>query len=451
MWGAGSSVTISDSYTEGLSWNESFSVDATIGGVTVVFPGGCLPSWLGGACWPAQTIDTTTGAQLSAESDGYIGIEAGYAIDSGSINASYPVAVELTYPDPSTVSPGETFTISSEYAVDPTAGFDTNFAEIEAYVDAVFDVYAHVDADAYLAGSNIYDISPTLIDQEFTMEVVGFNRDGDGQLSILGDDYALGEEVQLTKYTDMKITIPDIETTSTESPPDSDTYTSTGETEFLQMGWDYDTMATQAIYNLLSAAGVPASAITAICPDSFLAGDILDFIYYDILDIDLGLEWDIMQSFLWEPELIIKLATSNGEEYTFAAGDSIELEMPDSGFDITPTFVLNNTFTNNTDLAIVPEIELTYLDFSIPLFDLYVGPYPTDGPLELPIDIFPPINVYNGSFPLGFDPFTMASFSIAPLTGPGAEPIPEPATMLLVGSGLIGLAGLGRRKKQKAN
>ncbi|MBE9546941.1 MAG: PEP-CTERM sorting domain-containing protein [Proteobacteria bacterium] len=212
-------------------------------------------------------------------------------------------------------------------------------------------------------------------------------------------------------------------------------------------------MVTQAIYEVAKiaamAAGIPP-ILWDFAPDSFLAGDILAFIYYDLLDVDLGLDWDIMQSFLWEPELMIKLATSNGEEYTFAAGDSIDLEMPDSGFDITPTFVLNNTFTNNTDLAIVPEIELTYLGLSIPLFDLNVGPFPTDGPLELPIDIFPPIN-YNGSFALGFDPFTMASFSIVPSTGPGAEPVPEPATMLLVGSGLIGLAAFRRHRKQVVN
>jgi hypothetical protein len=31
------------------------------------------------------------------------------------------------------------------------------------------------------------------------------------------------------------------------------------------------------------------------------------------------------------------------------------------------------------------------------------------------------------------------------------NPVPEPATMLLLGSGLIGLAGLGRKKFRKNN
>lgn len=57
-------------------------------------------------------------------------------------------------------------------------------------------------------------------------------------------------------------------------------------------------------------------------------------------------------------------------------------------------------------------------------------------------------------FGLGFDPdchyyFDGMTLTITTSEGGGSNPVPEPATMLLVGTGLLGLAGIRRKKMKK--
>ncbi|MGD0919953.1 MAG: PEP-CTERM sorting domain-containing protein [Thermodesulfobacteriota bacterium] len=53
----------------------------------------------------------------------------------------------------------------------------------------------------------------------------------------------------------------------------------------------------------------------------------------------------------------------------------------------------------------------------------------------------------NGSDNFTGGPFLITHLDdIAPLSGAGSQPVPEPATMLLLGSGLIGVVGYGRKK-----
>ena len=71
------------------------------------------------------------------------------------------------------------------------------------------------------------------------------------------------------------------------------------------------------------------------------------------------------------------------------------------------------------------------------------GGQPIDSPY-----IVGPVSVFDGTYGLGGSNYVLAHFRMDVDQGQGPV-IPEPATMLLLGSGLIGLAGYARRKFKK--
>ncbi len=165
-------------------------------------------------------------------------------------------------------------------------------------------------------------------------------------------------------------------------------------------------------------------------------GRVLGLINYSILDSELEIKSGIDQSFSFDPTLMVSLTDENGGVSSFKVGDSMDFIMPDYATDLTPTFWMDNTFVNNTGIDITPYLSISALSLNVS----HIGGI---GPLyRNTLSSTYGIPIYNNSFTLeGFDSYTAQNFEI--------RPIPEPTTMLLFGTGIIGLAGIRRRRKKE--
>ena len=424
MWGSGASFIIDYSKFWGVSWNESVNLGGIVGDE-------CWRECLWGWCWEICNPIPETGVEVWAATNGTVGLDFGFKLDGGSVNVNYPVGIELIYPEEA--KPGDVITISSQYTVDPTAYFTTNFPEIQTYLDLVIDVYAGIGGDACIAGACVG--GSVALDIEKTFELLAFNRDDDGKFRLLGDPVAgfqFGEPYDFD-YGDVTVWIPDIETTGTLDG--DDTLTSEGESDLLQLTADIDKIAT----TLAQAAGLPV-------PD--LEGDIKGFIEYNLLDIHAGPDFDIKQQFSFDPDLMIRLDLGTGGVVEFPLGGSTQIVMPSYDLDLTPTFsIAGNTFSNDTLLGLGLAASISMLQASVPLLEELglpgtIGPlYQGDWGFDLfDVSLFWPNNPLEFAL-LGFQDFQTAAFTV--------KVVPEPGTFILLGIGLISVIAMKRRTVKK--
>lgn len=427
MWGGSGAASVSYEAFLGVQWNTTMS----IGGITgdehaTIIPGGCI--WFfGSQCWSAVTGDTRTGLEITAQTDGKIGLNVGATVNTGRVDVTMPGQATLSTGSLTANSPGSTVTIQTGYAVDPLATMQTQFPSIELYADFVFDVFAGGQYEVCFVSSGCTGASGTLLDLNKTFELASFNRDGSGDLRVLGitvpleASAALSDSVGSVGFT---LYPPNLETYAEAT---STALHSSGDVNVLELGVD-----------------VPSLVADMILPGSsyLLGGDAFGF-GYTVLSASLGPRFGIGQAFTFTSTPMTTLSFStpvspvvNGltlaPTLSFDAplGSNVDFVFPDAlTLDVTPTYWLNNSIDVSTDFLSRLGFNLAVLELTTPLGGL--GPlfqqdFQTSA-VAIPVD--------DRSFALAFNSHQGETFQLST--------VPEPATWMLLGCGLLVLGALG--------
>jgi hypothetical protein len=134
---------------------------------------------------------------------GRAGLEIGYYLDSGSVNARYPFAFQYQYVDTPGIEdqirndPGwdRRIDMAPSFTQDGDTWVETNFPEVGAYADAVFDFQGRAVVEGCVFGCVDVNLIPSFLrDVEERQQLFAFNGPDrvtglpDGQLSIMGLD-----------------------------------------------------------------------------------------------------------------------------------------------------------------------------------------------------------------------------------------------------------------------
>lgn len=284
----------------------------------------------------ADTIGA--GLEVGIAADAGIGIQV--TGKNGEINVVYPMNVVLSYPDPRTLRPGDTFVVSSSFDRAGSGSLWTTAPNFGFKLSGLLTVSLGLDAVVYYPGP--FDSRATIIPpQSLNLDTTIFDTDFPGFKEFVGDGghFELFEGVVEGTYA-----FPSVVATGGNGPGTS--LTAFGSDEFISV----QASITEAII----------MAITGVNVDLQDSGSFGPLTYeYSLLDLYLNGGFSILQNFEFNPRPIISLQLSNGETKSFYAGESITLTMPAApqgaaanDLTITPTFTTEGTVRNKSDLRL---------------------------------------------------------------------------------------------------
>ena len=383
---------------------------------------------VGGFVNPCDPFGTcNTGAQLGAQTTGNMALEYALKFNSGSVDVSYPINVQLATPTPGSTLVGQTFSIGSSYSVagygaapfktaiglgSVTARMQADSPTLQAIVNLDAQFHAFIGAQACVVGvCQGPFLAPPDIDKSQTLASVNWNNDG--KLKLGEKEINLKENFSaLDGDLTGRLNIPNINAVSSAANGST-------ATDLVSVGRDNVAALDANVGNIVSKAfGLP------------LVGDV-GGIGYNLLSVNAGLALDVKQtlSLSLTPQMTLEFLSpvqqllSSGQwsgltnSITYDLGQSLTLRSPYRNVAVIPISSLKATLTNRTDLILEGDLSLQALGANA--FGQQLGPLLDTGNLNAGLLDLP---VFQNSFDLNFDSVTESPFTIGQAQASSFDP-----------------------------
>ncbi len=506
MWGTGAATKFADSVFVGPQWtNRSVGLGGIIGSLATVTVNTNPVWWAWKACketigFPCggepskgqiqEVIDTRTGARVDLTTSGKFGLEFGYTLDSGSVNATANFSASAVLPS---VNPkkGEFFSLNPDSSLD-NGSISSQSPKAEAFINAIAQLSGSVTATACLiplgcaaGGTNLPSLNakqPILSIDPNSLKVVpdllppenpGGPRQPLAEVKLLNQTLTLQGALDASLTPSFKLStsqftlaetgppglpdltfdlasiefkIPNIATTS--GPFGGSPINSSGRDDVIKARVDIDGVA--------AMNGFPPTGIGLTLIDTG-PGGFKVALQFDALDIDAGPDIGITQDFELEPTLMVSLAFSHpvmigGAETALWAGEwdlLPEIALLETTT-ITPTFWLEAMLTNTIgiDLGLTGTMDILKFTFTASAGGINLlgtSPVSLNSLLGLGNQLFSTPKL---EFPIWDTPFQLEGFEsidAAPFTIT-VQTAPTPGTLVLLLAAL-GAAAFAQRRR----